>query len=86
MEPFAVTVTAIPEARELEQKRIGDVSAEDDPLRIGEVGRAALSRSMQLVPAASCIQISRLCSDGPFNAGGGKLVCPALRRPTISSR
>ena len=81
-----MTLTAKPEAMEPEQKRIGEADAEYDPLRIGEVGRAALSRSMQLVPAASCIQISRLCSDGPFNAGGEKLVCPALRRPTISSR
>jgi hypothetical protein len=78
MEPFAATVTAMPEARELEQKRIGEVSAEDDPLRIGDAGRATLSRSMQLVPAASCIQISRLCSDGPFNAGGEKAVLPCF--------
>ena len=81
-----MTVTAQPEAMELERKRIGEVDAEGDSLRIGNVGRAALSRSMYLVPAASCIQISRLRSDGPFNKGVGKLLCPALRRPTISSR
>lgn len=78
MEPFAVTVTAKPGTTELEQKGIGEVTREDDPLRIGDAGRAALSRSMHLVPAASCIQISRLCSDGPFNAGGGNAVWPCF--------